>query len=92
MQTNHAAHKHDHSEEHHHHDEDDCCSHDHHEHHHHHDGDDCCGHDHGPGCACEADLLENIDKEANVEQSKKTIGNICNRYNPFSIRICIRNV
>ena len=37
MQTNHAAHKHDHSEEHHHHyDEDDCCSHDHHEHHHHH--------------------------------------------------------
>ena len=46
MQTNHAAHKHDHSEEHHHHDEDDCCSHDHHEHHHHHDGDDCCGHDH----------------------------------------------
>ena len=75
MQTNHAAHKHDHSEEHHHHyDEDDCCSHDHHEHHHHHDGDDCCGHDHGPGCACEADLLENIDKEANVEQSKKPLG------------------
>ena len=58
MQTNHAAHKHDHSEE----------------HHHHYDEDDCCGHDHGPGCACEADLLENIDKEANVEQSKKPLG------------------
>lgn len=27
--------------------------------------------DYGPGCACEADLLENIDKEVDVEQSKK---------------------
>ncbi len=58
MQTSHS-HKHD-----------DCCEHDHH---HHHD-DDCCGHDHGPGCACEADLLENIDKEVDVEQSKKPLG------------------
>lgn len=80
MQTNHSAHKHDNLEEHHHHhDEDDCCGHNphekhHHEHHHHDDDDDCCGHDHGPGCACEADLLENIDKEVDVEQSKKPLG------------------
>ena len=79
MQTNHSAHKHDNLEEHHHHhDEDDCCGHNHHEEHHHehhhHDDDDCCGHDHGPGCACEADLLENIDKEVDVEQSKKPLG------------------
>ena len=58
MQTSHT-HKHD-----------DCCEHDHHHHH----EDDCCGHDHGPGCACEADLLENIDKEVDVEQSKKPLG------------------
>lgn len=41
--------------------------------HHHHEGD-CCEHDHhehGPGCACEADLLENIDQD--VEQSKKPL-------------------
>ena len=41
-------------------------------HHHHHD--DTCNHDHhehGPGCACEADLLENIDED--VEQSKKPL-------------------
>ena len=68
MQTNHVKHKHDHKE-------DDCCSHSHeHHHHHHHDEDDCCGHDHGPGCACEADLLENIDQEVDVEQSKKPLG------------------
>ena len=79
MQTNHSAHKHDNLEEHHHHhDEDDCCGHNHHEEHHHehhhHDDDDCCGHDHGSGCACEAGLLENIDKEVDVEQSKKPLG------------------
>ena len=70
MQINHS-HEHDDCCEHnHHHHEDDCSS---HNHHHHHD-DDCCGHDHGPGCACEADLLENIDKEVDVEQSKKPLG------------------
>ena len=63
MQTTPSAHEHDH---------DDCCGHDHFEgHHHHHEGDNCCGHDHGPGCACEADLLENIDKEVDAKQSKK---------------------
>ena len=67
MQTTHSAHEHNH---------DDCCGHDHLEghHHHHHEGDNCCGHDHGPGCACEADLLENIDKEVDVKQSKKPLG------------------
>ena len=64
----------DEEEEHHHHhhhdDENGVCSCGHH----HHDDDDCCGHDHGPGCACEADLLENIDKEVDVEQSKKPLG------------------
>lgn len=46
--------------------------HHHHDNHHHHD--DTCNHDHhkhGPGCACEADLLENIDED--VEQSKKPL-------------------
>lgn len=67
MQTSHNAHEHNH---------DDCCGHDHLEehHHHHHDEEDCCGHDHGLGCACEADLLENIDKEVDLKQSKKPLG------------------
>lgn len=63
----------------------------HHHEHHHHDDDDCCGHDHGPGCACEANL-ENIDKEVDVEQSKKPLGILCSRNNPFSIWIWSRNI
>lgn len=60
-----------HDENHHEHEDEDCCEHNHkHEHH----DDDCCEHDHGPGCACEADLLENIDKEVDAKQSKKPIG------------------
>lgn len=49
------------NEEHHHHEN-------HHEEHHHHQDADC--HDH-EGCACEADILENIDKEK--KQSKKPL-------------------
>ena len=40
----------------------------HHDHHHHDHDEDCCDHE---GCACEVDLLENIDKEE--KHSKKPL-------------------